>query len=389
MRKSIKLTLFKYIAVALILSISLSIIVQGATQRLSEKIQLKYVNTEELYEFQNEYSELFGDMPTIPMVSINDMSTQDRILDGICDFASSWSILIFTFLSIFIALTLFYNQKLKEPFKTLCDSAEKIGKQELNFKISYDSDDELGEICNAFEKMRDNLAKNNISMWNMIIEQKQMRSAFSHDLRTPLSVMKGYIEYLLLFYPEDRIPKEKVTEVLKELAEQTDRISKFADAMKNVNRLEEVKIINEKVEWIRLYKKIDTAFNILSERYGKRYKIESNINSEALYLDCDIFMEILENIVDNAMRFAAQCVKADVLYEAGKLCVRIYDDGQGFSPEGLKKAVTPYYHGQENGEDHYGMGLYICKVLCEKQGGFLQVYNPPNGGACVEFQIRG
>ena len=51
---------------------------------------------------------------------------------------------------------------------------------------------------------------------------------------------------------------------------------------------------------------------------------------------------------------------------------------------GLK---APRDHGENAGTEHYGMGLYICKMLCEKQGGFLQVYNPPGGGACVEFYI--
>ena len=69
------------------------------------------------------------------------------------------------------------------------------------------------------------------------------------------------------------------------------------------------------------------------------------------------------------------------------MTVRVYDDGKGFPPEALKKAFRPYYHGTSSDAEHYGMGLYICKVLCEKQNGFLQIYNLPNGGACAEVQI--
>lgn len=67
--------------------------------------------------------------------------------------------------------------------------------------------------------------------------------------------------------------------------------------------------------------------------------------------------------------------------------VCVHDDGKGFQPDELSKAVKPYYHGESVGTEHYGMGLYICKMLCEKHGGFLRVYNSPGGGACVEFNI--
>lgn len=65
-----------------------------------------------------------------------------------------------------------------------------------------------------FEKMREQLQLNNSEMWNMIEEQKQMRSAFSHDLRTPLSVLKGYVEYLIRYYPKGKLSQEKIMETL-------------------------------------------------------------------------------------------------------------------------------------------------------------------------------
>lgn len=65
--------------------------------------------------------------------------------------------------------------------------------------------------------------------------------------------------------------------------------------------------------------------------------------------------------------------------------ILVVDDDK--SMVNMIKAVKPYYHGESVGTEHYGMGLYICKMLCEKHGGFLRVYNSPGGGACVEFNI--
>lgn len=387
MGSKIKRSLFKYLIISLTISIILSIAVQDAAQNISDNIQLKYTDSSKLYEYQNGYSQLFGDVPQIPDVSPGIMTPSDRIAKELCDFISSWCILFFTLFGVFLSLTLFYKRRLKTPFSVLNEAADKISRQDLDFKISYVYDDELGQICAAFEKMREKLAENNSSMWNMIDEQKQMRSAFSHDLRTPLAVMKGYVEYLLRYYPKHRLSEEKVIEVLGELQSQTERISCFADTMKNINRLDEIIISRAYVSQADLLAKTEAILTVLAQKYAKQFEVHSELKEQQLNLDISIFLEVLENLIDNAMRFSVQCVRVEFRYSQSLLNVCVHDDGKGFQPDELSKAVNPYYHGESVGTEHYGMGLYICKMLCEKHGGFLRVYNSPGGGACVEFNI--
>lgn len=387
MGSKIKRSLFKYLIISLTISIILSIAVQDAAQNISDNIQLKYTDSSKLYEYQNGYSQLLGDVPQIPDVSPEIMIPSDRIAKELCDFISSWCILFFTLFGVFLSLTLFYKRRLKTPFSVLNEAADKISRQDLDFKISYVYDDELGQICAAFEKMREKLAENNSSMWNMIDEQKQMRSAFSHDLRTPLAVMKGYVEYLLRYYPKHRLSEEKVIEVLGELQSQTERISCFAGTMKNINRLDEIIISRAYVSQADLLAKTEAILTVLAQKYAKQFEVHSELKEQQLNLDISIFLEVLENLIDNAMRFSVQCVRVEFRYSQSLLNVCVHDDGKGFQPDELSKAVKPYYHGESVGTEHYGMGLYICKMLCEKHGGFLRVYNSPGGGACVEFNI--
>ena len=273
MGSKIKRSLFKYLIISLTISIILSIAVQDAAQNISDNIQLKYTDSSKLYEYQNGYSQLFGDVPQIPDVSPEIMIPSDRIAKELCDFISSWCILFFTLFGVFLSLTLFYKRRLKTPFSVLNEAADKISRQDLDFKISYVYDDELGQICAAFEKMREKLAENNSSMWNMIDEQKQMRSAFSHDLRTPLAVMNGYVEYLLRYYPKHRLSEEKVIEVLGELQSQTERISCFADTMKNINRLDEIIISRAYVSQADLLAKTEAILTVLAQKYAKQFEV--------------------------------------------------------------------------------------------------------------------
>ena len=122
----------------------------------------------------------------------------------------------------------------------------------------------MGQLCDAFEKMREQLQLNNMEMWNMIDEQKQMRSAFSHDLRTPLSVLKGYVEYLIRYYPKGKLSQEKVMETLEDLSEQTRRIEDFSNTMKNINRMDELCIRKSVADVSILQKKTADVLDVLA-----------------------------------------------------------------------------------------------------------------------------
>lgn len=387
--KSLKETLFVHLVIALLLAIVTSFIVQDIAIRTEENIQKKYITDKsEFYEWQNAYAEKFGELPPLPTVAVNAMSGKERFLSELCDFAQSWSILIFSFLSVFIALSLFYNRRLKKPFHILNNGAEKIGNQELNFQIFYDKEDELGQLCDSFEKMREQLQMNNVAMWKMIDEQKQMRAAFSHDLRTPLSVLKGYVEYLILYYPKEKLTSEKIMETLGELLEQTMRIEKFADTMKDINHLDEIQVKKQLVDTNVLYKKTTAVFEVLAEKYGKHFTVQNMISQTQINIDIDIYLEIIENIANNAMRYAKNDIQLEMIDMENWLMIDLKDDGKGFTDEEILKATKPYYHGKNADSQHYGMGLYICERLSQKHGGKLSLHNKGTGGACVKVQFN-
>ena len=153
---SIKWSLFLHLAVALILSTSCSVIVNTLASHVEEAIWLKSVdNISEYYEIYNEYSKLFGGELSIPPTQLSKLSKTDAVIIGICDFALTWRSLIFTSLSVLIILTRFYKKRLKKPLVLLEDSAMRIGNQDLNFRIDYRINDEMGQLCTAFEKMRE------------------------------------------------------------------------------------------------------------------------------------------------------------------------------------------------------------------------------------------
>lgn len=382
--------MFFHLVIALIISLLLSVLIQDLAYKAEQRIWLNYTeNREELYGFQNAYSKKFGELPPIPSVNKSSLSKVDQWFVEVLDWLQTWSMLLISFLSVFLVLDRFYRHRLKKPLEILKDSAEKIGRRDLDFYVEYGQEDEMGQLCDAFEQMRLQLRDNNQMMWKMIEEQKQIRAAFSHDLRTPLSVLKGYVEYLSRYYPDERLSKEKVIEILKELSEQTQRIENFADTMKKINRLDEREVDQKLIDSATILKKSETILSTLSEKYGKTYSIQETIQQKEVKLDFDIYLEILENIAANAMRYAKKGIWLKLLDIESWLYMNVYDDGIGFSKEALKSARRPFYHELDESEgDHYGMGLYLCDNLCKKHGGKLSIGNQGVGGAVVKAQFR-
>ena len=94
-------------------------------------------------------------------------------------------------------------------------------------------------------------------------------------------------------------------------------------------------------------------------------------------------MQVYENLLSNALRYADSKIIVSIEESDGLLILTIADDGEGFTAKDLLNATNPYYKAKnETNDEHFGIGLNICKILCEKHGGYLQISNE-NGAKVV------
>ena len=92
------------------------------------------------------------------------------------------------------AALIFYRKRLKRPCEILKRGVAEMGRKNLDFAIAYDSRDEMGELCRTFEQMRKEVIADREDLWRRIEDQKEINAAFAHDMRTPLTVLRGYTE---------------------------------------------------------------------------------------------------------------------------------------------------------------------------------------------------
>lgn len=133
-----------------------------------------------------------------------------------------------------IAAVLFYRIKLKKPIDLLRDGTEHIRANDLNFSIPAASTDELGQICAAFETMRLELLKTNQELWRQSEERKRLNAAFAHDLRNPITALKGSVKLLRKGTPDEQ--------AIVRLESYTLRMEPYVEAMSNIQRMEQIPV---------------------------------------------------------------------------------------------------------------------------------------------------
>lgn len=376
---SVRKTILLYLIISLFISFLLSAYIAWAAAEVQEQIWWKYTDEDTYFaavEMENE-----GYMAQIPRPESYEMSRMDHGMSEACDFLQTYSVLIFSVAGSCVSVFLFYRNKLKKPIEELEMASQRIADNDLAFRITYENKDEMGHLCHEFDRMRGQLEENNRKLWRMIEDERALRAAIAHDIRSPLSVLKGYQEMLIDYFPDGTIDREKTVEMLQEGMKQIRRMDVFIDSMQKMNSLEHRTLKAEQISPAQLEKDIQKELDIL----GKEKRIHLSVckTDEIFCGDQEVIMEVLENLLSNAIRYSREQIDIKVSLTSELLTISVQDDGNGFLEDAEK--VTSAFH-QKNIKDsltHTGMGMYLARLYCEKHGGKLLLENEKLGGAIV------
>lgn len=286
-----------------------------------------------------------------------------------------------------------FVNNINRPLQLLMDASQKIKEKDLDFEINYHSDNELGKLCFAFSEMKEELKKSLSTQWKMEQERVEMVEALAHDLKAPLSIVRGYSEALIDANIGGDEKLCKYLAVIKGNAEKSSvlvqQMQYTSDLEKSDVRLQLVPVrlsefLEQKVSQYELQAKqkgIDIVLNIQNE------------NQMSILIDTDKLERILDNIVSNSLQYTpiAGRISISVKAEKENIFYEICDSGSGFSQRDMEKAFNKFYRGDEarrSKDGHSGLGLFIVKQLIEQLGGSIKLSNTESGGACVTFQHK-
>lgn len=298
-----------------------------------------------------------------------------------------WMILA-AFLFEVILLSRLYGRKISRKLIPLQNATEKIREKDLAFEIQYSGIEEIDTALQSLDSMKTELRRSLEKQWKMEQTKKTQISALAHDLKTPLTVVRGNAEMLY-----DTEQTEEQIECTRYIMKNADQMEQYVQMLIDISKAEAGYSLQRKDVNIRnflddLYAQINA---LASVKQLKAEFDEKNLPN-TISVDVSLMQRAIINIVSNAVDHSPDhgAIWLSVSAENNKIRFAVTDSGKGFSPEDLRNATNQFYQGDfsRSSKLHYGMGLFIADSIVKQHGGTLSVANSPvTCGGMVTIEI--
>ncbi len=289
--------------------------------------------------------------------------------------ASLW-VMIASFVAVY-----FITEKIVLPIKQMNYATKKFAKGQFDVKVPIVGEDEISELATAFNSMADSLA-------NYEYTRSSFLANVSHDLRTPMTSIAGFIDGIL----EGAIPPEKHPYYLEIIGQEVKRLSRLVSSLLDISRMESGNRKFEKTP----FDISEMARIILLSFEGKIDAKHLDVEFEApedrlmVYSDKDAINQVLYNICENAVKFSREGGKyrLSITESASLVTVKVYNEGEGIAKEDLPHVFDRFYKSDKSrglDKSGVGLGLYICKTIMDNLGETISVMSE-QGNYC-EFTI--
>ncbi|MEO2209673.1 ATP-binding protein [Paenibacillus amylolyticus] len=301
-------------------------------------------------------------------------------------------------LSLILSLFLFWMKRkldkhLLSPIHQLKQHAESMLKGNYEEKIQYNRNDELLEVYAMFDLMRTEIKHMSEQRIQQEQAQKELITNISHDIKTPITTIKAYIEAIEEGLCNDQ---ETLMEYMGVMRTHTDKTARLVEDLL-VHALRELGQIS--VETREMYSGpiLETMLKPIEHvvlTKGLIYKGPNYIPNVLIAIDPTRIEQVISNLVANALKHTAQgdTIRIDTELESGHLKVTITDSGQGIRVQDMPFVFQRYFKGQASHADQHvqegtGLGLSICQSIIEAHGGRISFTSKEGEGTTFRFYL--
>ncbi len=294
----------------------------------------------------------------------------------------SYIVMVIIFLLSFIIL-LFFTEFVYSPLKKITAATEQYASGNMHYELSVDSDDEIGYLAAALSYMASEIAKNEDG-------QKKFIANVSHDFRSPLTSIKGYLDAML----DGTIPPEMHEKYIGIVRNETERLTKLTNSLLTLNNLNMRGMVLEKTVFDINQVIRNTAASFEGTLQKKHLTIELVLTGEILPVEADMgrIQQVLYNLLDNAIKFSHHdtTIKIETTEKHQKVFVSVKDSGIGIPKESLKLIWDRFYKTDlSRGKDKKGtgLGLSITKEIIHAHNENINVISTEGVGTEFIFSL--
>jgi len=252
--------------------------------------------------------------------------------------------------------------------------------------------DEIGQLGAAFRRMADKINEQFQDLKETDRLRRELISNVSHDLRTPLASMHGYVDTLLL--KNDTLSGEERRRYLEIARKHTQRLGQLIGDLFELSKLDanSVRPALEAFSLAELLHDVSQDFELAAEQAGIRLSVKTPRQPAMVRADISLMQRVLENLLRNALKFTPRGgeVRIELNAKPGAVCVAVSDTGCGIPGEDLDRIFDRFYFAAQppNGQDtSTGLGLAIVKRILDLHGSRITVSSVVSQGTRFEFDL--
>lgn len=263
-----------------------------------------------------------------------------------------------------LVVTYFISERFVSPLRTMSRAAQSFGKGQFDVRVPVRGKDEIAELATAFNNMATSLSKN-----------EEMRRLFlanvSHDLRTPMTTISGFIDGIL----DGAIPPEKHEYYLGVIANEVRRLSRLVSTLLDITKIQagERKFNMTDFDICEMCRQVLISSEQRIE--AKHLDVVFECDSDNMYAvgDVDSIHQIVYNLMDNAIKFSYDGgrYEIDISEKGSKIKVSVYNEGEGIAEDDLPFVFDRFYKGDRSrglDKNGVGLGLYIARTIIDAHG---------------------
>lgn len=252
--------------------------------------------------------------------------------------------------------------------------------------------DEIDRLGAAFEEMSERISAQIKQLEHNDLKRRELLANVSHDLRTPLASMRGYLETLLLKH--GTLASEEERNYLEVAAKHSERLASLVSDLFELTKLEanEVSITAETFPISELAQDVAQQYQLPAQKRGLRLEARIAESVPPVHADIGMIERVLENLVENALRHtpAGGSVRIELRPLGERVEVAVKDTGQGIPSDELANVFERYYRidrGEFGSTAHAGLGLAITRRVVELHGGTIRVASQLGQGTTFSFDL--
>jgi len=267
------------------------------------------------------------------------------------------------------------------PLKKITDGAKAYAEGDLKYEIKVNSNDEMGYLAATLNYMSDKLDDTENY-------QKKFISNVSHDFRSPLTSIKGYLEAIL----DGTIPPEMLEKYLNRVIDETKRLTKLTESILSLDSIESVKLNKTSFDINEMIRNTASSFEVQCNSKNITIELIFINVSQYVFADFGKIEQVLYNLIDNAIKFSSQnsSITIQTSIKKEKIFVSVKDTGIGIAKNEQSKVFDRFYKSDlSRGKDKKGtgLGLAIVKEILQTHGENIDVISTVGIGTEFIFSL--